>query len=231
MKSDYYVYLLFRETGRPLYVGRGRGRRWNVHEQTALTGDTHRDRAVRKVLKAIGSVPKVKLNENLTVEEANELERLWIRTIGREPAGPLINQTDGGDGLTNPSAEVRYRCGSGNRGRKLPEITCQRMSASRAGFTLSPEARARCAATNKARGHKRTAETRAKMSAAKLGKPAARIGFKLTEEHKAKLRGPRGPQPNMRGPRGSWFRGRRGNTYIDFAPRERGDKRGRGKIK
>jgi hypothetical protein len=65
------------------------------------------------------------------------------------------------------------------------------------------------------------------MRAAKIGKPSWNKGKKLSDEHRARLRGPRGPQPNMRKPHGHWFTTVNGATYVDFKKRAPNDVRGR----
>lgn len=98
--------------------------------------------------------------------------------IGREPIGPLINKTRGGDGCVEPDEELRYRMGRGMRGRKLSDETRAKMSEAKKGFQITAEARAIGAA--KRTGQKRSEESKAKMRAAKLGK-------KLSPEHIEKI--------------------------------------------
>lgn len=98
--GSYYVYLLFRYDGRPMYVGLGRGSRWMHHESsTSLKKNSRKTNSIKKTLAAINEVPKIKLAEDLTRFEAFVLEIFWISTIGRHPYGPLLNETDGGDGI------------------------------------------------------------------------------------------------------------------------------------
>lgn len=177
--KSFYVYVLFRDNSEPFYVGKGRGLRWLWHEKSAREGgDTHKDRLIRQILSRRADVPKVKVREGLTNDEARELEVALIAAIGREPRGPLINKTRGGDGCVEPSDDVRIAMGAANKGRKLSAETRAKMSASKKGFKITAEARAIGAA--KRIGLKRTEETKAKMRAAKLGR-------KLTLAHVAKI--------------------------------------------
>lgn len=192
MKRDprgFYVYVLFRETGVPFYVGKGRDARWLFHEKVAKAGGTHKDRLIQRILSKRADVPKVKVREGLTNAEARITEVSLIAAIGREKdGGPLINQTRGGDGCVEPDEEVRYRMGNGMRGRKLSDETRAKMKAAKKGYAMSPEDRARAAKTRT--GQKRSDEAKAKMRAAKLGK-------KQKPEHvaarTAKIRGRKAP--------------------------------------
>lgn len=44
----------------------------------------------------LGSVPSIKIRENLTEAEAYDLEEIFVAAIGRYPDGPLINIASGG---------------------------------------------------------------------------------------------------------------------------------------
>lgn len=153
VRSDFYVYVLFRENGAPFYVGYGSGRRWLVHEIAARAGeDNHRARIIRKMQRHGIAIPKMKLHEGLTRTTAKDYEIALIAAIGREPFGPLINLTAGGDGGRDPAPSTRAKMGAAKRGRKLTAAH-----------------RAKVGAAN--RGQKRSLETRAKLAAVHLGKP------------------------------------------------------------
>lgn len=98
---DRCVYIMFRETGTPFYVGKGRRDRPNDHLRDAKRGrNTHKLNIVRKLLRIMGEVPTVIIAENLTDEEATSVERALIAAIGRVITGdgPLVNLTIGGEG-------------------------------------------------------------------------------------------------------------------------------------
>lgn len=163
MVANCYVYVIFRLDGSPCYVGKGRGNR--LHNHDTRSTNPHLTNIVAKVKKLGKELPKVKIRQNLTDEQAFAIEVALIAAIGRKAnGGPLVNMTDGGDGLLNPSAETRAK-----------------MSAKAKARSLTPEGRARILAMVKlsASGPK-SLETRAKMSASyKL--------LKKTPEHQAAI--------------------------------------------
>jgi hypothetical protein len=99
--SHFYVYALFRESGVPLYIGKGCGDRWLHHEKRARNGVGGYKHEIIRGMQARGlEVIKVKLHEGLTEAVAHAYEVALIRAIGRGQAGPLVNLTDGGDGVS-----------------------------------------------------------------------------------------------------------------------------------
>lgn len=88
--TDFYVYVLFRETGVPFYVGKGRGDRWTGHEKEAVAGaQNYRHRVIRKMQVSGLEIPKVKVHEGLTEQIAHAYEIALIAAIGRGKNGPL----------------------------------------------------------------------------------------------------------------------------------------------
>jgi hypothetical protein len=144
-------------------------------------------------------IPKVKIAEGLTHEEARVREMALIAVIGRHPNGPLVNQTPGGDGYREQSAEHRAQTAAQNRARIWTPESREKIAASLRGKKLSPETIAKMVAART--GKPRSAEHRANLSAALRGKPhspehtakvaAAKRGKPLppiSEEHKAAIR-------------------------------------------
>ena len=114
-------------------------------------------------------LPKVKLAENLTDDEALELEKVFIAAIGREAhGGPLVNLTDGGDG---PSGY-----------QPTPELIARQVAA-RKGWHHTDEMRAQISARFK--GIPKTPEHKAKVADAQRGKKKM-TGWWSTEEGRAK---------------------------------------------
>jgi len=105
---DYYVYLYKGIDGVPVYVGKGKGARAYKHLRSATNDRLSKFIAARS-------------NEGYTIEpeivatgsEENMLmvEVALIKLFGRadQMLGPLFNNTDGGEGVSNPSDEIRER--------------------------------------------------------------------------------------------------------------------------
>ena len=89
-----YVYLHIKATdGEPFYVGKG-------HRKDRCGSKFSRSKFWHNIVKKYG-FDIIILEENLTPEKAIELEKYWIERIGRRDLGkgPLVNLTDGGDGV------------------------------------------------------------------------------------------------------------------------------------
>lgn len=181
--SDYYIYCYFHpETGEPCYIGKGRGGRWKAH----LTSSKNPWLA-NIIQKANGNIPHVKLHIGLTNEKANEYEKALIEAIGRDPRGPLVNMTDGGEGTKGwvPSDDTKNKIGeltrqrladpefrrqwvTTNIGRKASSETRAKQSLARRGRKLTPETVEKIASAN--RGRKRSPEIVEKCRLANLGR-------------------------------------------------------------
>ena len=202
--ADFYVYVLFRADGSPFYVGKGRKDRWGDHERDARLGmKSYKFHIIREMLRAgFKDIPKVKVAEDLTHNEAIAREIAIIAAIGRHPNGPLVNQTSGGEGTPDQTAEERAKTAARNRARIWTPEMRAKAAASLRGKKLSPESIAKRTATVKALGW--SEERRAKVGAAVrsrlLGKPkspehvaksvASKRGQprpKLSAEHKAAI--------------------------------------------
>lgn len=111
--KPYYVYVLHRADGRPFYVGKGVGLRVLDHEAEARNTNrlTHKLNVIRSLFQMKVSI-HYSLDSSFEDEaEALARERQLIQIIGRHDlgTGPLTNQTDGGEGTSNPSEESRQR--------------------------------------------------------------------------------------------------------------------------
>lgn len=111
---DKYTYGDYTFDHEPFYIGKGRGRRLKVHLRGSSCNPLFNNK-IEKIKRTTGSNPIVlKYKENLTEQEAFDLEINMITTIGRRDLknGPLCNLTNGGEGLSNPSTEVRQKISS-----------------------------------------------------------------------------------------------------------------------
>jgi hypothetical protein len=101
--QDYYVYLHLRaSTGEPFYVGKGVGlRAWSP---------SHRNKYWKNIVKKHGLKIQIVidgLQEWAAIEKEKELIALYGRLDFK--CGPLINLTDGGEGITAMSPETKQR--------------------------------------------------------------------------------------------------------------------------
>lgn len=157
------------------------------------------------------------LEEGLTEEEALEREKWYITRIGRrdQGKGPLVNQTDGGEGTSGRimSEEAKNKLSEAQKGKKMSEEAKKKisnlnkgqipwikdkthsteakkkMSENNAKFFLgkkhSEESKKKMSETKK--GKKPSEETRKKMSLAKKGRNHSKeTKEKLSQLHKGK---------------------------------------------
>lgn len=209
-RSDFYVYALFRDDGRVFYIGKGKNHRWLNHVHEAVAGKRgHRHNIIRDMLARGVEMPKIKIHEGLTNAVAIEYERALIKAIGRHPCGPLVNQTEGGEGMAGiivsqktrailsaqrrgvpKSATHVFNQADAQRGKKVSPETLANLKLARHGHR--PSAAAILAAASANRGRKQSPEHIAKIAATKLAlgsdaRAAAKArGRKNSSEHIAK---------------------------------------------
>ncbi len=81
----FYVYLHIRlDTGRPFYVGKGLGKRSEIHSNKSKEW---------KEISSFNGYDIIILESELSEYDSFELEKYWIKRIGRNL---LVNKTDGG---------------------------------------------------------------------------------------------------------------------------------------
>ncbi|MEG8043846.1 GIY-YIG nuclease family protein [Sphingomonas sp. LR59] len=111
--APHYVYVLCRADGTPFYVGKGVRHRCFYHEAEARNTDrlTHKLNLLRAMHRRGEAVGYCIDSSYPTEQEAHARERHLIALFGRhdQRRGPLTNQTDGGEGASNPSEESRER--------------------------------------------------------------------------------------------------------------------------
>ena len=152
----YYVYSYLREDNSPYYIGKGK-------EGRAFTKGC-------KEIKPPKDKTKIKIiKENLTEQDAFDLEILYILMFGRKDldTGILRNKTDGGDGASGYIVlpEERKRRSERMKGVKRPQWIYDKIAASNRGKKASPETREKISAAGKNR--KCSEEHKRKVSEAK----------------------------------------------------------------
>lgn len=111
----HYVYVLFRPDGRPFYVGKGQGHRMFDHDAEARSGfPSHKCNVIRKIWSQGGTIRREIVFETSIAADALAREIELIAHYGRPP---LTNKTAGGEGLLDPSPEVRAKIGAASRAR------------------------------------------------------------------------------------------------------------------
>lgn len=143
MQTLYYIYVYLdpRKRGEfnyeeysfnnePFYIGKGKDNRAFDHLKE-VEKKHHRNAAKCNKIIAIYKENKIpivlKIEENLTNDDANVLEKRLISLIGKinDKTGPLTNLTDGGDGgdtfTTNPNRElIRLKMSVRSSGERNP---------------------------------------------------------------------------------------------------------------
>lgn len=104
--NHFYVYVLFDFCGIPRYIGKGRNNRWLEHERYTDPNNTLKNEFIERTWIILGEIPKIKVREDLTQDEAFALEIILISLIGRLDikTGPLTNLTAGGDGFDSETS-------------------------------------------------------------------------------------------------------------------------------
>lgn len=121
-KNETYVYALMdgRKPGpfrygrfvfafEPFYIGKGVRRRAFAHIEIALrrhSKPSPRTNKIRKILRQGSEVVIRIMKRRLTDTDAIAYERKIIARVGRNPIGPLVNLTDGGEGMAGYRASA-----------------------------------------------------------------------------------------------------------------------------
>lgn len=137
-------------------------------------------------LGTLGLKPTMVLLEQ-TTDPAREA--FWIQAY-RQTGVVLLNCSDGGAGLPNPTPETREKIAAAARGKHPSAETLAKLSQARRGRTVSPERREQMRQAGLRRKH--TPETCQKIREKKLGIPlSAAHCAKLSQSQRGKKRPPR----------------------------------------
>ncbi len=175
-----YIYKHIRkDTNEVFYIGIGKSK-------NRIKSKDNRNNHWHNIVKKVGFNYEI-IEDNLTWEEACELEKYWIKFYGRRDLneGKLVNMTDGGDGTINFSQEVIEKIRKSAIGRKLSEEHKRKIG--KGVSNPSAETRLKMSLANKNKIV--SAETKLKLSITnKNCVPPNRKGATHSEETKNKLR-------------------------------------------
>lgn len=190
--EDWYVYTLAWHTGLIFYVGRGRGHRWDVHEQKALRGENCRvtDTICEIWLRGEALIKKKHL-ENVTEEDAYTYQfSLYMKyaTLNNTMLSPggypravghgnKIADSRKANGHSKWSPETKEKFSKTRIGRSYPKERKAVYKKRNMAYLNTPETIAKRGITM--RGRMVSQETRAKMSDAKK-----RFMSSISEEEK-----------------------------------------------
>jgi hypothetical protein len=127
MKSK--IYSLTDEFGVVRYVGKtskSLNRRLIQHKSEARNKNTHKCRWISSMLNN-GLVPKISMIGEYDDSIIGGMEKFWINYF-RMNGNRLTNCTDGGEGVSAPSAETRLKMSNARKGIKLSDSTKKKIS-------------------------------------------------------------------------------------------------------
>ena len=175
----FYTYSYHRQRDfTPYYYGKGKNGR-----------DVHNNHGINIPRKPDGSADRARILVQYWPDEATafEMEKYYIRLFGRKDNGTgiLRNLTDGGEGASGTvcSVETRVKLRDANLGKKLTQLTRDKISATNRLRGVRPTTTACCLGGIANRGAKRppfSADARHNMS-------IGHLGHVLSQETKTKI--------------------------------------------
>lgn len=142
ISGDYYIYVYIDQYNIPFYVGKGIKDRYkiscHINQQTIKT---YLKNKINKLGK--DNIKIALLHQNLSEEQANLYEKVWIKLIGRRDLrlGPLCNLTNGGDGISGyfHSEKTKEKIQNARSLQVITEETRKKMSQAHKGHKCSEE--------------------------------------------------------------------------------------------
>lgn len=159
-------------TGEVRYIGYSQDPAERHGKHLRDRSKTYKCHWIKKLLRS-GLAPQLRVM--CVVEDAAEAKRVEVALIAmhRRRGARLTNGTSGGDGLVEPTAEVRAKMSAAQMGNSK----CL-------GFKHSEETRAKLRGNQNAAGHVHTGEWKARISAKLKGRG---LGVKASDETRRKL--------------------------------------------
>lgn len=203
------------------YIGKTGNLKRRLTQHISTKAKTHLGYWVRSLV-ARGEKPTLVVFREVPEEAGAEAEMRYIR-LARGCQMNLVNSTDGGEGLLNPSPETRQKMRERQLGSVHSEEHSFKCGASNRGKHLTPEHRAAIGAANAGRspaskGVPMSEKTKLKMSAASKGVPKspehcatlsiAHAGVPLSASHRASLSAAQ---------KASWARRKERDREIEWA--------------
>lgn len=177
-KPGQFQYGKYKFSFQPIYVGKGKGRRYRSHLACNDPRNKLKNKRFIDIL-AADLIPICDFVLRCDDEiEAYRMETEVITTIGRFPRGPLLNLTDGGTGTGSGEGSPRF-------GMKHSEATKALLSYH--ASHRSPETRRRMAEAR--RGILHTAEAKEKISIAMAGTRNPFFGKTHSDATRQKMKG------------------------------------------
>lgn len=204
MPASTFIYCLRDPiTNLPRYIGKANDpfKRMKGHLRDAKYRRSHREKWIAALLDK-GLRPMLEVLDEVPNELWETYERDYVAGF-RMLGFPLVNGTDGGDGISNPSLAVRQKISvtkTGSRasaetkakmsrsqtGRRHTDESREKMNRVQAGRTFSDEARAKISQT--LTGKKQSEETRRKRGLALSGAGNGNYGKTFSAETRQKIR-------------------------------------------
>lgn len=90
-------------------------RRWKTHKRD-LKNNKHENDHLQRAYNLYGDIFNYEVIEECSIDEIKEREKYWIAFYNSKIDG--YNETDGGDGLINPSEDIRKKISENLKGEK-----------------------------------------------------------------------------------------------------------------